>query len=691
MENKKFQLEIGGRDLKVQIRKLAEKANGEVLVQYGDTMLLATCVMSNHEKEGAGFFPLSVNYEEKYYASGKIGGSRYMKREGRPSDEAVLNSRLIDRTIRPLFPKGLYREIQVIITCLSWDNENDPSILGLIAASIALSISDIPWAGPVSALRIGKNETGFLSNPANGENQELELELVLAGIKKDKDFLINMIECQGNEVDEETILKALDFGREELVKIIDFQNQIVKEVGKEKTKVESFKDEKVEKEVKSFLKDKLDKAIYAKSTSARENKVEELKDELSDFADKYEESKEKRLALDIFEKETDRIIHENILEKDLRPDERKLDEVRNIDCEVGIVPRSHGCGLFSRGETRTLTILTLGSPADQQLLEGMEIVGKKRFMHHYNFPPYSAGEVRPIRGPGRREIGHGMLAEKSLSSLLPSFDKFPYTIRIVSEVLSSNGSSSMASVSSSSLALMDAGVPIKRPVTGIAIGLIADDKNYKLLTDIQGPEDYHGDMDLKVAGTEKGITALQMDVKVSGITREILKEGLERGKRARLEILKKIKETIAEPRPELSPWAPRIYILQIKPDKIGDVIGPGGKIIRGMTEDYDVSIDIEEDGRIFVTSEKEENAKKVLSLIKNITREIKPGEVFEGEIKKVVDFGVFVEVLPGREGLLHASKIRNKKYKVGESVSVKIAGIDPQGKIDLLLNKVFRK
>jgi len=688
MENRTYKLDFGGRELNVQIRNLAEKANGEVLIQYGDTMLLATCVMSDHDREGVDFFPLSVSYEEKYYASGKIGGSRYIKREGRPSDEAVLNSRLIDRAIRPLFPKNIYREIQVIVTCLSWDGENDPSILGLIASSIALSLSDIPWAGPVATIRVGKNGEGFSLNPGNGEKEELDIDLVLAGIEKDEDILINMIECKATEAEEDLLIKGFDFGKKHLKELIDFQKKIISENKKEKAKIEIFNDKEVEQKTKEWLSKKLENAVYQKPSSPREDKLKDLKKGLSEFiAQKYDDPAKTRLALSILEEETDRIIHKNIIEKNKRLDGRKLDELREIKCEVGLIPRCHGCGLFSRGKTKTLTILTLGPPGDQQLLEGMEIVGKKRFMHHYNFPPYSAGEVAPIRGPGRREIGHGMLAEKALINLLPDFDDFPYTIRVVSEVLSSNGSTSMASISSSSLALMDAGVPIKRPATGIAIGLMAD----KILTDIQGPEDHHGDMDLKIAGTEKGVTALQMDVKISGINKEIFAKSLEQGKKARLEILKKIKEVIPEPRPSLSEWAPRIYTLKINPERIGDIIGPGGKIIRGITEDYEVSIDIEEDGKVFVTAEKEENAKKALSIIKNITREVKAGEVFHGKVKKVLEFGAFVEILPGREGLIHSSKLKRVKLREGDLVSVKIAGVDSQGKIDLFLEKALNK
>lgn len=692
METKNYKLELGGRDLIVQIRNLAEKANGEVLVRYGDTLVLATCVMAKSKSAEANFFPLSVNYEERYYAAGKIKGPRYMKREGKPSDEAILSSRLIDRVVRPLFPNNLYREIQVITTCLAWDGENNPDMVSLIAASIALSISDIPWSGPIGAVRIGKINDGFVLNPTCGQKEESKIELILAGTKKDNQVLINMIECRADESDEETILKATEFGEDYLKKLVDFQKEISTQSGKEKVLIEIFKDEKLEKEVRHWLSDKLEKNLYLSPNSSQEGKISDLKEELINFVkEKHEEPEKIRFANEIFYKEIENIVHKNVLEKEKRVDGRKLDELRFIDAEVGLVPRSHGCGLFVRGQTKALSILTLGSPGDQQLLEGMETVGKKRFMHHYNFPPYCSGEVKPIRSPGRREIGHGMLAEKALFPLIPSFDDFPYTIRIVSEILSSNGSSSMASVCSSSLALMDAGVPIKKPVAGIALGLMSDEKgNYKILTDIQGPEDHHGDMDLKVAGTKEGITAIQMDVKIAGINKQILAEVLARGKLARLEILKKIQEILPTPRNNLSPWAPRVYVLQINPEKIGDVIGPGGKIIRKITEEYEVNIDIEEDGKIFITAEKEENGKKALSLIKNMTREIKIGETFEGRVKKIMDFGAFVEIFPGQEGLIHVSKLRTKILKAGDSVWVKVTNVDDQGRVDLSLFKPLK-
>lgn len=690
---KEFKLELGGRELSVQIRNLAEKANGEALVRCGDTLVLATCVMAEKEAEETAFFPLNVNYEEKYYAAGKIRGPRYIKREGRPSDEAIINSRLIDRAIRPRFPKELYREVQIVTTCLAWDGENDPDIIGLIATSIALSISNIPWSGPVSAVRIGKNNNEFILNPTYEQKENSGLDLVLTAVKENGSLLINMIECGADEIQEETVLEGLKFGKEFLEKLIDFQNEIIKSLGKEKTKIEAFQDLKMEKELKKWLGSKLEKAFYQTPVPHKRNELEVLKESFSEFVkENFPEPKQIRFAAEFFEAEIGKMLHENALKYEKRPDGRKLDQIRDIRAEVALIPRSHGSALFCRGQTKALSILTLGAPADQQIIEGMEIVGKKRFMHHYNFPPYSSGEVKPIRGPGRREIGHGALAEKALLPLIPIFDKFPYTIRIVSEILSSNGSTSMASVSSSSLALMDAGIPIKRPATGIALGLIKDEKgNYKILTDIQGPEDHHGDMDFKVAGTEKGITALQMDVKISGITEEIFKESLERGKRARLEILEKINKVLTQPRSQLSPWAPRIYMLQINPEKIGDVIGPGGKTIRKITEEYEVLIDIEEDGKVFITAEKEENGKKAISLIKNMTREIKIGETFQGEVKRILDFGFFVEILPEQEGLIRLPRFKKVDVKIGDLVSVQVREIDSQGRINLSLIKILRK
>ncbi|MGB2762417.1 MAG: polyribonucleotide nucleotidyltransferase [Minisyncoccales bacterium] len=705
MDSKTYKINTGGKDLIVEIRDLAEQANGSVLVRYGDTMVLATAVMSEQEREGIDFFPLTVDYEERYYAAGKIYGSRYIRRESRPSDEAILTARLIDRAIRPKFPKNLKREVQVVITCLSWDSENDPDILGLLGASLALSISDIPWAGPIANLRIGKNGQKFILNPTYKQREQSDIDFFLAGGIKGEQILIDMIEGEAKETKEKTFMEAYKVAISELKKLIEFQQKIIKENAEEKVVIERLAVElEWEKEIKEFLGNKLEKTLTfsdnSKETKKEKNKaLNELREDLIFFIkEQAQDGKKIRYAKDFFEEETERIIHKNILEKESRPDGRKLDEIRNIYTEVGLLPRTHGSGLFVRGETKSLSILTLGAPSDQRLLEGMEIVGKKRFMHHYNFPPYSVGEVRPMRGPGRREVGHGMLAEKALLSLIPDSDTFPYTIRIVSEILSSNGSTSMASISSSSMALMDAGVPLKSLATGIAMGLITEINkqgeitNYKILTDIQGPEDHYGDMDLKVAGTKNGITALQMDVKITGVTEKILEDALVKAKEAREYILSQMEKVLAKPREKLSPWAPRIYTIQIKPEKIREVIGPGGKVINEIIEKCEVSIDIEDDGRIFITAEKEDAAEKAVAWIKNITREVKVGEVFQGKVKRIMNFGAFVEILPGQEGLVHISKLAKERVekvedvvKIGDIVPVKVILIDEQGRINLSL------
>jgi polyribonucleotide nucleotidyltransferase len=694
---KEFKLKIGNRELVVEIKNLAEQANGSCLIRYGDTKVLATAVMSKEEKEERGFFPLTVNYEEKYYAAGKIRGARYIRRESRPTDEAVCNTRLIDRAIRPLFPKNLKREVQVITTVLSWDGQNEPDILALQAASLALLISDIPWGGPVGAIRVGNFNNQLILNPTYEEREKSPMDFVLAGISRKGRVSINMMEGCFEEIKEELVLKALEFGNPHLKELIDFQLEIAKKIGKEKLilKVPTI-DRELKEEVKEFLGKNLEKILFQSPKQGQMEGINKLKDEMIYHIEEGNLGTEKIIqAKNLFEKEVDRLIHQKAIKEGLRFDGRKLDEIRKIHSEAGLLPRTHGSGLFCRGKTKSLSILTLGAPGDVQLLEGMEIVGKKRFMHHYNFPPYSTGDIKPIRGPGRREIGHGVLAEKALLPLIPPSEEFPYTIRIVSEILSSNGSSSMASICSSSLALMDAGVPIKTAVAGIALGLMIDDSNnYRILTDIQGPEDHHGDMDLKIAGTKEGITAIQMDVKINGISGEILKEVLQKGREARLAILNEISKVLKKSRPELSPHAPRILIIQINPDKIRKVIGPGGKVINEIIEECGVSIDIEETGRILITAEKEEAAKKAIAWVKNITREVKAGETFQGRVKRILDFGAFIEILPGQEGLLHISKLAPHRVKrvedvlkIGDIVPVKVISIDEQGRIDLALKE----
>jgi polyribonucleotide nucleotidyltransferase len=693
----KFNLKLDGKEIEIETDSLAEQANGSVLIRCGDTLVLATAVMDKQDREDLDFFPLTVEYQEKYYAAGKIKGPRYIKRESRPSDEAICNARLIDRSIRPRFPKDLAREIQIITTVLSWDGENDPDLLSLIAASAALVISNIPWNGPLGAVRVCRKDNKFILNPSYEERKNTDLDIVFVGLSEGKDFLINMIEGEFGQVKEEAVLEAFDFAEKFIKKIIDFQKDIQKKAGQEKFILKSkARYPELEKEIKDFLGDKFEKAFFQKDKNKKSQELDEVKDGLSAFIkEKYPDEGDKiKYGLSFLDEEADRLVHENVIKYNKRVDGRKLDEIRKISAQVGLLPRTHGSSLFSRGQTKSLSILTLGGPGDQQLIEGMEIVGDKRFMHHYNFPPYSSGEVGPLRGPGRREIGHGALAEKALLPLIPNSEEFPYTIRIVSEIVSSNGSTSMASVSSSALALMDAGVPIKALATGIAIGLIKQGKDYKILTDIQGPEDHHGDMDFKVAGTRQGITAIQMDVKIDGINKEIMEEALSRAKKARNEILDVMEKTISEPRPNLSVYAPRIITIQINPSKIGELIGPGGKVINKIIAETGAQIDIEDSGLVLITSENEEAAQKALSLVKDITREIKVGEVFQGKVKRILEFGAFVEFLPGQDGMIHISKLSDERVrrvedvvKIGDSVSVKVISIDEQGRINLLLLK----
>ena len=694
----KFKLNIADKDLIVEINDLAEQAAGSCLVRYGDTVVLATAVMAKTTREGIDFFPLTVEYEERFYAAGKILGSRFVRRESRPSDEAIITARAIDRAIRPRFPESFRNEVQVVITCLSWDGENDPDFIGILGASVALGISNIPWTSPIAPIRIGKSNDKFIINPTYEERKEGKLDMILVGIQENNEPLINMIEMEGDEAQEGIIIEAYELAKPHLKNLIDFQKEIIKKVGKKKEALaEPQIDRDLEKEFKDFLGDKLEKALFQAKKADRDNALEDLENNLAYFIEgKFPGLGKTKQTKGFFEKEINRLVHENAIQKGRRADGRKLDEIREIKVEAGILPRTHGSGLFIRGETKALSILTLGTPSDVRLMDGMEIRGKKRFMHHYNFPPYSSGEVKPMRGPGRREIGHGMLAEKALLPLVPNFEEFPYTMRVVTEILSSNGSTSMASVSAASLALMDAGVPIKSPAAGISFGLMSNEKgDYKILTDIQGPEDHYGDMDFKVAGTKTGITAIQLDVKIAGISEEIFKKVLEAAKTARFQILDKIEKLLPQPRPELSPWAPRIFTLQIKPDKIREVIGPGGKVINEIIEKCEVSIDIEDTGRVFVTAEKETAAKKAIEWINNITREVVVGEIFQGKVKRILNFGAFVEILPGQEGMVHISQLADRRVEkvedvvnIGDIVPVKVIAIDEQGRINLSIKEL---
>ncbi|MFC1622811.1 polyribonucleotide nucleotidyltransferase [Patescibacteria group bacterium] len=694
MEKKQWSLQIGGRELQIETGLLAGQANGSVTVRYGDTMVLATATMSERVNEGMNYFPLMVDYEERYYAAGKIKGSRFIKREGRPSDEAVLNGRVVDRTIRPLFNHRMRNEVQVILTILSIDGENEPDTVAMIAASAALSISNIPWSGPVGGVRVGMVNGELIVNPVREEKLGGKLDLIVSGTKNS----INMIEAGAKEVPEEKILEALELGHDAIKKIAELIESIKEEVGNEKVEVPLLKEsDEFENKIKELaVKEGLADALYAGDKKSVNQKTGEIREKISAFVEENypeEAGRMKSIADLVFDEISDEIVHKHILEKGERPDGRRTEEIRKIACEVGILPRTHGTGLFNRGETQVMTVTTLGAPGDEQIVDTMEMDIKKGYMHFYNFPPYSVGEVRFMRGPGRREIGHGALAEKALIPVLPEKGDFPYTMLLVSEVMACNGSSSMASVCGSTLSMLDAGVPLKRPVSGIAMGIIIDqenNENYKVLSDIQGLEDHFGDMDFKAAGTEEGLTAIQMDVKVSGVTIEMLKAALSQSKEGRAHILGKMQEVIATPRKEMSPYAPRINTVQINPEKIRDIIGPGGKVINQIIDETGVEIDIEDDGKVFVTSPDETSAKKALEWIDNLTREVRAGELLNGRITRLMNFGAFAEILPGQEGLIHISELSDKRVekvedvvKVGDVVPVKVKEIDSQGRINL--------
>jgi polyribonucleotide nucleotidyltransferase len=690
-----FEIEVGGKKITVETTNWTEQSSGSCLVRCGDTMVMVNATLSPFTREGIDFFPLTVEYEEKFYAAGKIYGSRFLKRESRPTDEAILTSRIIDRAIRPLFPKDFKKEVQVIVTCLSWDGENDPDILGMIGASFALSISNIPWAGPLASIRVNRVNGEFVFNPTYEQRKAGDMDLTFAGIEKDNDILINMIEMGSNEVSEKDFLDAYEVAKKELKKIVDFQIKAQKKIGKTKDIFEPAVELDVENEIKEWLGDKLEKAIDSAPAGEKNlGATEILKQEAIKYlAEKFPGEGKEKQVLAYFEKEIERIIIKNIIEKDKRPDGRKSTDIRPLSCEVGVLPRTHGSGVFFRGLTRVLSILTLGGPGDQQILEGMEIVGKKRFMHHYNFPPFSSGETAPMRGPKRREIGHGALVEKALLPMIPDPEKFPYTIRIVSEVVSSNGSTSQASVCAATVALMDAGVPIKAPVAGISVGLAKDEQTgkYKVLTDIQGPEDHYGDMDFKVAGTRNGITAIQMDIKIDGIDKKIMEEALSRAKDARFKILDIIKEQIDGPRKELSQYAPKIYSLMINPSKIGEVVGPKGSMINKIIEECGgVAIDIEDSGLVCITGQNQADVDKAANWIKGLVEEVEVGKIYQGTVRKIMDFGAFVDILGGQSGLVHISKFVPQRIdkvtdvvKEGDKIPVKVTGIDDQGRINL--------
>ena len=702
MEKKKFSCEFAGRPLEAEFSDLTEQANGSALVRYGDTVVLATAVISKKPKEHLDYFPLSVDYEEKFYAVGEILGSRFLRRESRSSDNAILMGRLIDRTIRPLFNQKIRNEVQVVVLVLSYDEENAPDVPAIIAASLALGVSNIPWNGPIAGIRTIKIEENdqFILNPATKQRTEASLETLICG----KDGKINMIEAEAKEVPEKDAIKGFQLALEEIEKINVLQKKIIKEIGQEKIRPEIAEEPEGFRELfKKHIKPRLEDYVFIEEKTGRTTRLAELKNEWLEAAQEQFGDKGIELSDEIYEEEINEIIHRNILKNEKRPDLRKLDQVRPLHAEAGILPRVHGSGLFYRGQTHLLSVVTLGSPRDHKLIEGMEIREQKHFMHQYNFWPFCSGEIKPLRGPGRREIGHGALAEKALAAVIPEKEKFPYTIRIVSETMSSNGSTSMASVCASTLALMDAGVPIKNPVAGIAMGLVMPLKNgnenhYKILTDIQGPEDHHGDMDFKAAGTKKGLTAIQMDVKIEGVTVEILEKTLNQAKKAREEILKVMLKAIAEPRPKLSPFAPKILVTRINPEKIGILIGPGGKTVNSIRTSSGAEIDIEEDGTVFITGETEESAQKAISLVELITREFKPGDLAIGKVSRIFEFGAMVELAPNQDGLIHISKLAPYRVNkvtdivnIGDEVKVKVIDIDEKGRINLALQNEFGK
>ena len=684
-EHKIFTMDLAGRELSVEIGKIAELASGSAIIRYGETMVMVNVSKSAKPRDGIDFFPLSVDYEERLYSVGKIPGG-FLKREGKPSEKAILTSRLIDRPIRPLFPKGFRNDVQVVATVLSVDQDCTPDIVAMIGSSIALSISDIPFNGPTGSVLIGLVDGAFVVNPTAEQREKSSLHLVVSGTKD----AIMMVEAGGEEIPDVLMLEAILFAHEEIKKVVAVIEEITAEVGKEKMEVVLFKpDEEVEKAVREFATDKMKEAVKTIEKLERMEKMDAVKAEtfekFEELLEDYGVDIEETLQAIIKEEVRKLIVHENV-----RPDNRGLEEIRPIWCDNGFIPRAHGSGLFTRGQTQVMSIATLGALGDVQILDGLDEEESKRYMHHYNFPAYSVGEARPSRGPGRREIGHGALAERALIPVLPSKEEFPYAIRVVSEVLSSNGSTSQGSVCGSTLSLLDAGVPLKDMVAGIAMGLIKHDDKVAVLSDIQGMEDHLGDMDFKVAGTEKGITAIQMDIKIAGIDKEILAKALTQAKAGRIHILNEMRKTISAPKPELSKYAPKIITMNINPDKIRDVIGPGGKVITKIIEETGVKIDIEQTGEVFIAGIDADMIKLAQKKIHDIVAEAEVGQTYTGKVTRIMNFGAFVEILPGKEGLLHISHIAHERVSkvedvlnIGDEVEVKVTEIDEKGRVNL--------
>ena len=689
-EKQIFKTAWGGRPLQIEVGQLAKQANGAVLVRYGDTVVLSAAVASKEAKD-TDFFPLTINYEEKMYAAGKIPGG-FIKREGRPSTEATLTARLIDRPIRPMFAEGFRNEVQVTNIVMSVDTDCSPAMAAMLGSSLALSISDIPFDGPIAGVEVGRVNGEYVLNPTVEQAEQTDIELSVAGTKQ----AINMVESGAKEVSEEDMLGALLFGFDAIKELVAFQEEIVQAIGKEKMEVSLLQvDADLKKEIFNASYGTMKTAVMTEEKLAREDNIEQVKIDIREaYAEKFagheEEAhllKEVKQITEDLEKD---VVRELITIDKIRPDGRKLDEIRPLSSEVSLLPRVHGSGLFTRGQTQALSACTLAPLGEHQIIDGLGVEVSKRFIHHYNFPQFSVGSTGRAGSPGRREIGHGALGERALAQVIPSEEDFPYTIRLVAEVLESNGSSSQASICAGTLALMDAGVPIKAPVAGIAMGLVSDGENYTILTDIQGLEDHLGDMDFKVAGTKDGITALQMDIKIQGITEQILKEALAQAKKARMEILEELTTTIATPREELSPYAPKIEMIQIDPAKIKDVIGKGGDTINGIIEETGVKIDIDQDGKVSIASSDKEMIQKAIKIIEDLTKEVKVGEVYLGKVVRIEKFGAFVNLIKGKDGLVHISQLSNERVnkvedvvKLGDEVLVKVTEIDKQGRVNL--------
>lgn len=693
-EKRVYSFELAGRPLTFEMGELAKQANASVLVRYGDTVVLTAAVASKEPKD-IDFFPLTIGYEERLYAVGKVPGG-FIKREGRPSEHAILAGRLIDRPIRPLFPDGFRNDVQVINYVMSVDHDNSPEIAAMIGSSLALSISDIPFEGPIAGVVVGRINGEFVLNPTVDQLEQSDIDLTVAGTKD----AVNMVEAGAKEVPEEVMLEAIMFGHEAIKKIIGFQEQIVAEIGKEKMELNLYEiDPAINARVREMAEADMLEAIQVVEKHARQEAIDAVNKRVIEVFEQEEmDEKELKQAKEVLNKIVKEEVRRLITDEKVRPDGRRIDEIRPLSSRVDLLPRTHGSALFTRGQTQALSICTLGALNEHQMLDGLEVEETKRFMHHYNFPPFSVGETGRYGAPGRREVGHGALGERALKQVMPSEKEFPYTVRLVSEVLESNGSTSQASICASTMALMAAGVPIKAPVAGIAMGLVKKGENYTVLTDIQGMEDHLGDMDFKVAGTAQGVTALQMDIKIEGLSREILEEALQQAKAGRMQILNHMLSTIASTRKDLSDYAPKIKVMTIKVDKIRDVIGPGGKQINEIIDKTGVKIDIEQDGTVYILHDNTENINQAMAIIEDIVREVEIGKIYLGKVVRIEKFGAFVEIFPGQDGLVHISQLAEERVaktedvvKLGDQIYVKVTEVDERGRVNLSRKEAMKE